>query len=29
MDTPEKGDKGDAAGGFERTEEKRLLVDLF
>jgi hypothetical protein len=28
MDTPEKGDKGVDAGGFERTEEKRLLIDL-
>jgi hypothetical protein len=28
MDTPEKGDKGEDAGGFERTEEKRLLIDL-
>jgi hypothetical protein len=28
MDTPEKGDKGEDAGGFERTEEKRELIDL-
>jgi hypothetical protein len=28
MDTPEKGDKGEDAGGFERTEEKRQLIDL-
>jgi hypothetical protein len=23
LDTPEKGDKGEDAGGFERAEEKR------
>jgi len=28
MDTPEKGDKGEDAGGFERTEEERELIDL-
>ena len=27
-DTPEKGDKVEDAGGFERTEEKRELIDL-
>jgi hypothetical protein len=28
MGTPEKGDKREDAGGFERTEEKRELIDL-
>jgi hypothetical protein len=28
MDTPEKGDKGEDVGGFERTEEKTELIDL-
>jgi len=28
MDTPEKGDKGEDAGGFERTAEKRWLIGL-
>jgi hypothetical protein len=28
MDTPEKGDKGEDAGGLERTEEKREFIDL-
>jgi hypothetical protein len=28
MDRPETGDKGEDAGGFERTEDKRELIDL-
>jgi hypothetical protein len=28
MGTPEKRDEGEGAGGFERTVEKRLLIDL-
>jgi hypothetical protein len=28
MDTSENGDKGEDAGGFERTEEMRELIDL-
>jgi hypothetical protein len=28
MDTPEKADKGEDAGAFEWTEEKRELIDL-
>ena len=28
VDTPEMGDKGEDAEGFERTEEKRELIDL-
>jgi hypothetical protein len=28
MGTPEKGDKGEDPGGFERTEEKRELIAI-
>jgi hypothetical protein len=28
VETPETGDKGEDAGCFERTEEKRELIDL-
>jgi hypothetical protein len=28
LGTPDKGDRGEDDGGFERTEEKRELIDL-
>jgi hypothetical protein len=28
MDAPEKGEKGEDAGGLARAEEKRELIDL-